>query len=78
VLQHFPEQKHTLEKLYSKSESFLSLCEDFRDCIWAIEYWCESPSSQKNAARLCEEYKALLEDMKKEIAVWLRERSKED
>lgn len=78
VLQHFPEHKHILEILYRKNESFLSLCEDFRDCLRAMEYWCGSPSSQKNAARLCEEYKALLEDMKKEIAAWLTDSSEED
>jgi hypothetical protein len=78
VQRHFPEHEHILEIMYSKNESFLSLCEDFRDCLWAMEYWCEAPSSLKDATRYCEEYTALLEDMNKEIAAWLTESSEED
>jgi hypothetical protein len=72
-MQHFPEHKHTLDMLCRRSESFLSLCEDFSDCVRAMEYWCTSPADFENAPAFCEEYKALYENLREEIAKWLAE-----
>ena len=76
AMKHFPEHKTILESLYRQKESFRSLCEDFRDCVRAMEFWCESPSDKEHALELCEEYKALHTDLKKEIAQWLMEHKK--
>lgn len=76
VMKYFPEHKNILKTLYRQNESFRSLCADFRDCVQAMEYWCKSPLENKNAPALCEEYKALCEDLKREITNWLLEQSK--
>lgn len=66
-MKHFPEHEKTLENLYRQDESFRSLCRDFFDCVRAIDYWCHSSAGNEQAPRLCEEYKALCKDLKKEI-----------
>lgn len=73
AMKHFPEHKKVLEIIYRQNESFHSLCEDFRDCVLAMEYWCKSPSDNETAPGLCEEYIALCFDLKKEIAKRLQE-----
>ena len=73
AMQHFPDHKETLETLYRQNETFISLCEDFYDCVQAMEYWCKSPSGKEHVPELCEEYKALCADLKNEIAKWLAE-----
>jgi hypothetical protein len=75
AMKHFPKHKNILESLYRQNESFRSLCEDFRDCIQAMEYWCKSPSDKEHVPELCEEYKALCTDLKREIAKWLMEQN---
>ena len=75
VMKNFPDHKKILETLFRQNESFRSMCEDFLDCVQAMEYWCKSPSDNKNAPELCEEYKALYADLKKEIAKWLMEQN---
>ncbi len=78
AMKHFPEHKKTLENLYRQDESFRSLCEDFFDCVRAINYWCHSSVDCEQAPRLCEEYKILYEDLKKEIAEWLLQQANGD
>ena len=75
VIKHFPEHKKILETLYRQNESFRSLCEDFRDCVQAMEFWCKSPSENKNAPALCEEYKDLCAELEDEITKWLLEQN---
>lgn len=73
AIRHFPGHKKTLETLYRRDISFRSLCKDFRDCTQAVEYWCHSPAGKEHAPELCEEYKALCADLRKEIEQWLAE-----
>ena len=78
AVQHFPEHKRILETLYRQNESFRSLCKDFYDCVRAMEYWCKSPTDNVKAPGLCEEYKVLCADLKKEMTEWLSEHDKSD
>jgi hypothetical protein len=77
VIKFFPEHKNTLETLYRQNQSFRSLCQDFRDCVHALEYWCGSLPVKEKASALCEEYKALCADLKDEIMKWLEEQNNE-
>ncbi len=77
VIKFFPGHKNVLETLYHQNESFRSLCKDFRDCVQAVEYWCRSSSDKEHAPRICEEYKVLCADLKKEIMNWLLEQNYE-
>jgi hypothetical protein len=68
ALKHFSQYQKTLETLFQRNDSFRTLCEDFHECIKAVEYWCDSPPDKNGASTLCEEYKSLYADLKGEIA----------
>lgn len=70
-MKHFPGHTAKLETLYRQNESFRSLCEDFCDCVRTKEFWCGSLPVKENGRSLCEEYKSLCADLKKEISRWL-------
>jgi hypothetical protein len=67
VNKYFPAFRELLESLFRENESFRSLCEDFRVCVQAVDYWCHSAQNRGNASTYCEEYRALLEDLKNEL-----------
>ena len=71
VMKYFPRYKTNLEALHRRNESFRSLCEDFRDCVHAMEYWCGSLPAKENSPALCEEYEILYAELKMEITKWL-------
>ncbi len=71
AIKQFPRHKKILETIYHRDKSFQSLCQDFVDCIQAVEYWCNSPSGKEHTPELCEEYRALCADLRKEIEEWL-------
>ena len=73
VNKYFPAFHELLESLFRKNESFRSLCEDFRVCVQAVDYWCHSAQNRENASTYCEEYRALLEDLKNELEDMLGE-----
>lgn len=73
TLEYFPEYRKIVKLLFRQDDSFHSLCDDFRDCFQAMEFWCNSPMDNENAASLCDEYKALWMDLKKEIEECLKE-----
>jgi exonuclease III len=67
VTTYFPAFRELLESLFQENESFRSLCGDFRVCAQAVDYWCHSAQKRENASTYCEEYRALLEDLKNEL-----------
>ena len=67
VNKYFPAFHELLESLFEKNESFRSLCDDFQICVQAVDYWCHSAQKREDAFKYCEEYRALLEDLKTEI-----------
>jgi hypothetical protein len=73
VTTYFPAFREPLESLFRENESFRSLCEDFRVCLQAVDYWCHSAQNRENASTYCEDYGALLEDLKTEIKNMLGE-----
>ena len=67
VNNYFPAFRELLESLFRENESFRSLCEDFLVCVQAVDYWCHSAQNREDASTYCEEYRALLEDLKNEL-----------
>jgi hypothetical protein len=72
IIARFPEHRDSLERLYTRSESFRSLCDDIRECLAALETWSQSmteeaPAYRKEFATLLQELEEeLLEDLKNE------------
>ena len=65
VLKRFPDRNDTVKQLFKESETFQSVCEDYRKCAEALRHWNESASDEAPERR--EEYAALLRDLEAEI-----------
>ena len=65
VLKRFPDCKDSVKQLFKESETFHSMCEDYRRCAEALRHWNESASEEAPARR--EEYATLLRDLEAEI-----------
>ncbi len=70
-MKRFPDRKDTVKQLFKESETFQSVCEDYRRCAEALRHWNESASEEAPARR--EEYAALLRDLEAEILQNLNE-----
>lgn len=56
-------------RLFKKSLSFRSLCEDYRECLAALQHWQQSTSEDAPAWR--EEYAHLLLELEQEVRQYL-------
>jgi hypothetical protein len=65
IVARFPGHRGSLERLYTRSESFRSLCEDVRDCLAAIETWTQSTAEEAPVYR--EEFAILLQELDEEL-----------
>jgi hypothetical protein len=65
LFERFPDRKQTIKALFEKSESFQTLCDDYRQCAEALQYW--NRASDKDAPARTREYKALLRELEEEI-----------
>jgi hypothetical protein len=65
VAKRFPDRTDAVKRLFKKSETFQTLCEDYRKCAEALRHWNESASEEATARR--EEYAVLLHDLEGEI-----------
>lgn len=65
LFKRFPDRKQTIKALFEKSESFQTLCDDYRQCDEALRHW--SRSSDEDASARMREYKALLWELEEEI-----------
>jgi hypothetical protein len=74
VREKFPEATARIWELFQKNASFKSLCEDYRDCLAAWQYWRQAAS--EDAPALCQSYTELLEELEQEVREYLgREQS---
>jgi len=71
VMKRFPDHKDAVKKLFAESESFQTVCEDYRRCAEALRHWNRSTSEEAPARR--EEYEALLRGLEEEILQSLNE-----
>jgi hypothetical protein len=65
LFERFPDRKQTIKALFEKSESFQTLCDDYRQCDEALRHW--SRSSDEDAPARTREYEALLLELEEEI-----------
>ncbi len=81
VLQRFPKERAALLRLFQESSSFQSLCDDYGDCLAALQYWKqattgEAPALAKTYAELLgeleQEVRQFLEDEKASRTAWLQ------
>jgi len=73
LIKRFPEHMDSLKLLYRESETFHTICEDYRRCTEALKRWDQSASEDAPALRV--EYKDLLHDLELEILQYLNELS---
>lgn len=71
ILKRFPEERAVLQRLFRKSPSFQSLCEDYRDCLAALQYWEQSASGEASA--LARTYTELLGELEQEVRQFLEQ-----
>ena len=71
VLKRFPEARAALRRLFRDSASFQSLCEDYRDCLAALQYWEQSISGE--APALAGAYAELLRELEQEVRQFLED-----
>ncbi len=69
VLGKFPEAAAKIRPFFRQSPAFQSLCEDYRDCHAAWEYWRQAPSEE--APALCQSYAELLRELEEEVRQYL-------
>ncbi len=69
VLEKFPEAGAKIQELFQQSPSFQSLCEDYRDCLAAWQYWRQAASEE--APALCQSYAELLQELEQEVRQYL-------
>lgn len=74
IRKEFPDQKHHIDDLLAKDPEFFSLCEDFDACVNALRYWMRS--QEPEAKTRADEYRALVRELKEEIAQSLSARER--
>ena len=65
VINRFPDRKEIIKKLFLKSKAFQGMCEDYRLCQDALDFWTRSEN--KNAAKPREDYSVLINELEAEI-----------
>jgi len=71
VLENFPEAAARIRELFQQSASFKSLCEDYRDCLAAWQYWQQA--SSEDAPALGQSYAELLQELEQEVREYLEQ-----
>lgn len=69
IMDRFPEERQALRRLFQESLSFQSLCNDYRECLAALQNWQQSTSDEAPAWR--DEYANLLLELEQEVRQYL-------
>jgi hypothetical protein len=69
VLEKFPEAAASIRELFYQSPAFQSICEDYRDCLAAWQYWRQAADAE--APVLCQSYAELLQELEQEVRQYL-------
>ena len=65
VLNRFSSQKDTLVRLMIDDSEFYQLCQDYEDCVNALQYW--STSKEPVSKARIDEYRTLVRELEEEI-----------
>ena len=71
ILKRFPEARAALQRLFRYNPSFQSLCEDYRDCLAALQHWGQSTSEE--APAMATTYAELLGELEQEVRQFLED-----
>jgi hypothetical protein len=71
IMEKFPEAVTRIWELFQRSHNFQSLCEDYRDCLAAWQYWDQATTAE--APALCQSYADLLQELEEEIRQYLEQ-----
>jgi len=71
VMKRFPEARAALQRLFRGNPSFQSLCDDYRDCLAALQHWLQSSSVE--APDLARAYAELLGELEQEVRQFLED-----
>ena len=72
IMERFPEERQALCRFFQESRSFQSLCNDYRECLAALQNWQQSTSEEAPAWR--DEYAHLLLELEQEVRQYLENR----
>ena len=66
IRERFPDKSHIIDLLMAEDSEFLTLCEDYDVCVYALRYWAKSKAPE--AETRVNEYRTLIEELEEEIA----------
>lgn len=69
VMKRFPEQRGEIVKRFDGSEAFQVLCEDYKQCSQALQFWSHVDSAE--SIWIEAEYKELFRSLESEIRQYL-------
>jgi hypothetical protein len=67
----FPGAVAKIRHLFQHNPSFQSLCEDYRDCLAAHQYWRQASDTSDEAKAVWESYVELLGELEEELRQYL-------
>lgn len=70
VMRLFPGEKERVRLIYLQSQSFRTLCRDYRKSERVLAYW--QNSEHERAREICQEYQVLKDSLEKEIKDYLQ------
>jgi len=65
VQKRFPDKGKAVRLLLAREPEFRIVCQDYGDCILALQFWQQSTASE--AETRVKEYRTLVEELEKEI-----------
>ena len=65
IRERFPDKSHIIDLLMAEDSEFLTVCEDYDVCIYALRYWAKSKAPE--AETRVNEYRTLIEELEEEI-----------
>ncbi len=72
----FTDRDELIGRAFHRSESFRSVCEDYRECVVVLEDWKQRESAEAPLRR--QEYAELLAELGREIQIWIEAFEKDD
>ena len=65
IRKRFPNKSETIRLLMAENPEFRAICEDYGDCVHALQFWGQSTAPE--AETRVNEYRTLVEELEKEI-----------
>ena len=65
IRKRFPDKTHTIALAMAADTEFRAICEDYRDCLHALQYWNQSKKPEAEAR--VKEYRTLINELEDEI-----------